>query len=60
MNSGTWIAIAGGCLMQNGLLNGNFNMLGLIIGVIIATIMLIFAIFVKADKSNKKNEQFIY
>jgi len=56
MNSGTWIAIAGGCLMQNGLLNGNFNMLGLIIGVIIATIMLIFAIFVKADKSNKKNE----
>jgi len=57
MNSGTWIAIAGGCLMQNGLLNGNFNMLGLIIGVIIATIMLIFAIFVKNDNKEHKNKK---
>jgi len=56
MNSGTWIAIAGGCLMQNGLLNG-INMLGLIIGVIIATIMLIFAIFVENNNKEHKNKK---
>ena len=56
MNSGTWIAIAGGYAMQNNLLNRNFNMSGLIAAAIISTFMLIFAIFVKVNKSNKKDE----
>jgi len=56
MDSGTWIAIAGGYAMQNGLLKGNINMIGLITAAIIVTIMFIFAIFVKTDKSNKKDE----
>ena len=56
MNSGTWIAIAGGYTMENGLLNGNFNIYGLIIAAIIATLMLIFAIFVKVDKTKKKEK----
>lgn len=54
--SGTWIAIAAGYTMENGLLNGNINIYGLIIATIIATLMLIFAIFVKVDKS-KKNDK---
>ena len=57
MGSGTWIAIVSGYAMENGLLNGNLNIYGLIIATIVATLMLIFAIFVKVDKPNKKNHK---
>ena len=55
--SGTWIAITAGYAMENGLLNENPNIYGLIIAAIIATLMLIFAIFVKVDKPKKKDDK---
>ena len=54
MSSETWIAIAAGYAIQNDLLNENFNMSGLIAAAAISTFVLIFAIFVKADKKDKK------